>query len=708
MKKSKIVAGITAVVISAGCTMVYADNRDKKDIYEGEEQTQEVTEATYPTKTESGLKLMKSETVYANASYTGNIKNITVSDWLKNPGSDGIIEDISTLKDIKNIKGDQTYSAAGETVKWQADGADIFYQGTTDAALPVTMKVTYFLDGKEISPEALDGRSGKVTIRFDYTNNEFRTYDINGKKYEVNVPFLVATGMILDTEKFTNIEVTNGKVVSDGSRCFVLGGALPGFKNSIDLDSFSSDDIDIDIDIPDYFEITADVAGFSLETTVTVVTNEFFNDIDIDTETTINDLKNTISELSDASDKLVDGSSVLYDGIETLLEKSGDMTAGIDKLAEGADTLDKGAKSLDDGAASLKKGISQLSDGIKQLSQSTPALTNGSEEFNNGLKLIQSKLATVTSDASQISQLVTYSSQIKSGIEQLNTGISQLKQSVSSDAMKYTFASNGLDTDTLSAGNKACIESISTQIAQLTAQLEKISDVPGYEAQVQQLQAQIEQLSKIVSVLGGDQAYIDTSKKYIDTLGDAVSQLYEGSSKLYENYKQFDSAIGQLAAKLNETTENIQTLKGAIDQLTEAYGGIDNGIKAYTSGVTALYNGCDQLTAGVTKLSDGTSSLKNGSSQLTGGISELQNGGKSLVDGISKLRDGSKELKDGMAEFDEKGIQKISDIVNNDMSGLTDRIQAISKASKDYSSFSGKSGSMDGSVKFIIETDKIG
>ncbi len=708
MKTSKIIAGITAIAVSAGCTLVYADNRDKKDVFENKEQDQNVTETISPKKTESELKAMKSETVYANASYTGNIKNITVSNWLKNPGSAGVIEDVSNLKNIKNIKGDQTYTEEGGTVKWQADGSDIFYQGTTDQQLPVTMKVTYFLDGKEISPEALEGRDGKVTIRFDYTNNEFRTYEINGKKYEVSVPFLAATGMILDSDKFTNIQVKNGKVVSDGSRCFVLGGALPGFKDSIDLDSFSSDDIDLDFDIPDYFEVTADVAGFSLETTVTVVTNEFFNDIDIDAETTVNDLKNTIKELSDASDKLVDGSSSLYDGIETLLEKSGDLTAGIDKLADGAGTLDNGAKSLDDGAASLKAGISQLTDGIKQLSQNTPALINGSDEFNNGLKLIQSKLSTVTADASQISQLVTYSSQIKSGIEQLNSSIAQLKQGVSSEAMKNTFKANGLDTDTLSDGNKACIASISEQIKQLTEQLQKIKGVTGYEAQEAQLDAQIKSLSNIVTVLGGDEAYINASQQYINTLGDAVTQLYEGSSKLNDSYAQFDGAVNQLAAKLAETTENISALKNGIDQLAQAYGGIDSGIKAYTGGVTALYNGCDQLTAGVAKLTDGTSSLKNGSAQLTGGISELQNGGKSLIDGIVKLRDGSKDLKDGMAEFDEKGIQKISDIVNNDMSGLTDRIQAISRASKDYNSFSGKSESMDGSVKFIIETDKIG
>ncbi len=44
---------------------------------------------------------------------------------------------------------------------WQADGSDIYYQGTTDKELPVTVKLTYYLDGKEISPEDLAVKAEK-------------------------------------------------------------------------------------------------------------------------------------------------------------------------------------------------------------------------------------------------------------------------------------------------------------------------------------------------------------------------------------------------------------------------------------------------------------------------------------------------------------------------------------------------------------------
>ena len=56
-----------------------------------------------------------------------------------------------------------------------------------------------------------------------------------------------------------------------------------------------------------------------------------------------------------------------------------------------------------------------------------------------------------------------------------------------------------------------------------------------------------------------------------------------------------------------------------------------------------------------------------------------------------------------MREFDEEGIQELSDVVNNDLQNLLDRLQAVTDADKSYTSFDGSKNS-SGSVKFIIET----
>ena len=62
------------------------------------------------------------------------------------------------------------------------------------------------------------------------------------------------TGMILD-DSFTNVEVKNGKVISDGDKNMV-GVAMPGLKGQLKV---TSSDFSEDIDIPEYVEVTADV-----------------------------------------------------------------------------------------------------------------------------------------------------------------------------------------------------------------------------------------------------------------------------------------------------------------------------------------------------------------------------------------------------------------------------------------------------------------
>lgn len=91
----------------------------------------------------------KEETVYVNADATGTIDEVTVSNWLKNSGSvSGSLTDASTLKDIKNVKGDETFKASGDTLTWNTDGEDIYYQGTTDQESSGFCKV-YLLSGRK-------------------------------------------------------------------------------------------------------------------------------------------------------------------------------------------------------------------------------------------------------------------------------------------------------------------------------------------------------------------------------------------------------------------------------------------------------------------------------------------------------------------------------------------------------------------------------
>ena len=179
---------------------------------------------------DSNAVVSKEETVYVNANADGSETKITVSDWLKNAGLEDVLKDQSQLDGIKNVKGDETFENSNGNVTWQTDGKDIYYQGTSEKELPVSVKFTYYLDGKETAPEDLKGKSGKLKIRIDYANHAKQEATIDGEKEEIYSPFVMVTGVILPEEKFSNVVIDNGKVISVRQSNIVLGIGMPVLK----------------------------------------------------------------------------------------------------------------------------------------------------------------------------------------------------------------------------------------------------------------------------------------------------------------------------------------------------------------------------------------------------------------------------------------------------------------------------------------------
>jgi putative membrane protein len=87
----------------------------------------------------------KEETVYVFTDASGNTKNITVSNWLKNTDKASTLTDSTSLTDITNVKGNETYTEDGDTLTWNADGSDIFYQGSTSEQPPVSESISIVL-----------------------------------------------------------------------------------------------------------------------------------------------------------------------------------------------------------------------------------------------------------------------------------------------------------------------------------------------------------------------------------------------------------------------------------------------------------------------------------------------------------------------------------------------------------------------------------
>lgn len=711
-------------------------------------------------------KISKDETVYVLTGADGSVKKIIVSDWLKNELGSASVADKSDLSDIENVKGDESYTINGDNMTvWDAQGNDIYYQGNIQKELPVGLSVRYYLDGKSVSPEELKGKSGKVTIRFDYENRQYETVQINGVNQRIYVPFAMLTGMILDNDTFQNVQITNGKLVNDGDRTVVVGLAFPGLQENLNL---SRDDLSI----PDSVEITADVTNFSLGMTVTLACNDLFSQLG-DVDLTSLDSTSALDQLTGAMDQLLSGSSALYEGLSTLLDKSGELVSGVEELAQGAAAIKSGADSVDDGAAQLKAGLADLSSGLNTLSANSESLNSGAKQvFNSLLETAATQIRakglnvpdlTIENYAEELNALIksldettvyeTALKQVTDAVEAQRPVITQkvteaVRQQVE---MKVAAAVRQQVTEKVTAAVQQQVtatvtDTVQQQVAEQVIQAAANMSKADYDAAVaagiipQQtqdavnaaIQAQMSseavqsKIAENVSAQMVSEAVQSKITENIDTQisseavqatitenTDAQMQTEAIQATIQQQTElQVQKAISEnmasdaVQSQLKKASEGAQTLialKASLDDYNTFY----LGLLTYTGGVDDAAAGANALYAGADQLKDGTAQLRAGAAQLYNGVLQLQDGTPALVSGVTQLKDGAMQLSEGLQQFNRDGIQKLVNLLQNDVGDLSARVQATIDVSKDYRSFAGISDDAEGQVKFIYRTDEI-
>lgn len=423
----RVVAGVLTIALvgtGIGATAVFAEKDSTAVTAEADSTTGSSKDADdIADKLMDSVSLKdndadKDESVYLISDANGNVNKTIVVDHLKNKDKKDTLEDASNLSDIENVKGKEKFTQSGDKLTWQAGGKDIYYQGTATAEPPVTQKVTYYLDGKEISPEDLAGKSGKVKIRFDYTNTTSYTETVNGEKQTVSVPFAAITGLVLG-DGFENIEVTNGKAEVSDSSSVVLGYALPGLKDSLGI---KDKDLDGDVNIPEYMEMTADVENFSMPAAMTFVVNasDYVSTDGIDTsdlDDMINDLKDASTQLQDGSKTLAEGTDTLSDGLSTLQSKLGTFSSGVG-------TLQSGLKTYTDGVSTLSGGLNTLNSNVPTLSNGITTLNSSAKSLNDGVALLNATVSTKFTD----SEKQTLLDQVHSTLESQKSEIEKQAQ----------------------------------------------------------------------------------------------------------------------------------------------------------------------------------------------------------------------------------------------------------------------------------------
>lgn len=648
----------------------------------------------------------KDETVYVIADAAGNKQDVIVSEWLKNTDGEATIKDSSNLTDIENVKGDETFTENNGELVWKADGNSIYYQGKSEEQVPVEVKVTYYLDDQEITPDQLAGKSGKVKMRFEYVNNS--------KSGDVYTPFLMATGMILSNDKFSNIKVENGQVVNDGNNSIVVGMGMPGLQDSLDLQK-------LDVEIPDYFEVTADCTDFSLDMTMTVASTGFLSkDSDNkdlkDAESDINEL---IDTYSDGMNSLVEGITEYTDGVSSVSDGVGQVKDGADSLYQGSLTLAQGVDSATTGAGTLKAafegengilfGSKQISDGLATLNKAVkgielPTKTELSDKEKKAIK------STITENITN--NLTANKDKIADGVDKDAVTAEAQKNGKAAAPSKESVVKEAQaaapSADTVAAEAQAAAPSASTVAAEAQAAAPSSSTVAS-EASGQFATYFQEFVSAYTQMTGSqpdDATLAALQGAFATAYGDVYGAAYKsGYGTAYvEGYKSGYATAYQdgLSYGANLVLGKLSSFSGQITTLKKSVDALATGASALNTGLGKVYTGTSDLYNGMVKLNGGAGSLTKGANTLKEGAGTLKDGASKLTDASGDLKDGSKQLSDG--------TDKIVDAVNDaekDLDSLSEKCDKVIKAGEAYESFGGISDDMKGSVKFIIKTDSI-
>ncbi len=484
-----------AVVLSAGLVLSLAatpaylvkagNTNEKNDIGKVVEEKKEELTKTLKNALNSKETPDKDETVYVIANSDGSAQRVIVSDRLTNTKELNELRDYSELRDIRNVKGKESFTRDGENLTWKAEGKEIVYRGETDKALPVDMQITYALDGREIAPADLAGKSGHVTMTCVFRDRE-------------KAPFAAVTVLLLNNGNFKNVTVSRGSVSSDGTRTTVCGIAFPGFENYTKS-----------IEDAGKLVIECDAENFKLLTSLTVVTDEVFRGISVDTSDHRNQLDGRMAKLEKDCTELVQGTAALASAMEEL-------SAGTTKLDVAVGQLDAGAKQLASKNGALVAGSTQI--------------------FGSILKTAYQSLVAAGVTIPELT-VENYAAVLDGTVKQMTAQL----QNIPSGTAAYTKVQTGIGT----------VKAVKAQLDSVNAFCTGVKD---YTDGVALLGANLTKLSEEV-----------------DKLDAAVKQIRDGAVKLSDSINAADltgltAQIAEAAKKLEASTDDLHALLKAADE----------------------------------------------------------------------------------------------------------------------------------------------
>lgn len=445
--------------------------------------------------------LEKRETVYSNLEYSGKTYQTVVSNHLSRL-ENGSVLDETELKNILNINGDEKYTLDNKGLLWESTGKDIYYQGESEASLPIETTITYYLNGEKIAPEDLVGKSGSVKVVFKFKNNEEHMVKINGKNEKLYTPFVTMIGTLLEGEDNSSVTVSSGKVISTGNRHMIVGIASPGMYESLGLKELES---------LNEFTLSFETTKFSLNNVYMVSTPKILEESDLG---------------------VFDKMDSMYQDIYLLQKNMDVLESGVKELVTGASTLNVGSKELMDGLSKVLTVMNQLKTGAV-------SIDTGMKQVVTALNEVSKELETLdfADSVKQLNYLKSKNSEGSKGIL-LKTGMSY--EEVQALYLKYNLQNYTGDDENL-VSLKSAYELASLLYANNKAIDETLNTLTGMENKINQL---LDGLTKNFATLSAGATKLSTGLGEVET---GLNKVYNGSKVLNQGTNSLTSGASLLS-----------------------------------------------------------------------------------------------------------------------------------------------------------------
>lgn len=583
----------------------------------------------------------KNETVYINLGDYGDVEKINVYNKCVVNGSTEIT-DYTNYSEINNLTNRTKYTQSGDEIIWDVSGEREFsYTGTVGSEyydlIPWIFRISYKLNGVEVKPEDLLGKSGLVKITIDFTANE------KCKSYYKNNYILEVTSSY-DMSKYLSVESSEAMITDTGNTKTLMFIVLPGQSTTLNIE-LGSEDFEMDGITMAMVALNGDV----LDKVSDLVddrkdVHDALDSINASTDiilaslngmnTGLNGISNGITQIKNGTADLHGLSGARDEDIAALKNVLNELLPLTENIQTDIKNLEKNYDILVDMSTELNDNMKLLQDDLSDLNESLDYLAEKAEDFPSDVREIRSLISELSSLTEDMAKLITNASKIdtssiKSNLENIIKASSALVQKVEDDETKMYLGSivkssaNILETiDKISTA-----ETIQKNIVLLVKDLNNVSN-------------ELNEVKKIISEQDA-KALKEFMKNLSDTsysLENIIDSSIDYCDKILENKDDFKSVTENTKSIVSQLTDMTKLSLNMVEN-------INSGLKIISSDI---YEGSDKTADAMLSLTKQLQAITSQTNQFKTSKDKIKNvvdNGWDKIDDETTLFEAEKDAK---------------------------------------------------------------